>query len=176
MKKDSTGICFIGKRKFKSFLKKYLPEKPGVIKSIDGQNLGFHEGLMYYTLGQRKGLGIGGIKNKLEKPWFVAKKNMKQNILFVTQDKKHHKLMSNSIIITKYHWINKKYFKKKLLCSVKTRYRQKDNNCLVNFKKDKNLTVTFEKPICSVNPGQSAVFYISDHCLGGGIIESYQNI
>lgn len=170
-KKDSTGICFIGERKFRDFLARYLPEQPGPIMGVDGMYLGKHNGVIYYTLGQRKGLGIGGIKAGNGSPWYVVDKNIDSNTLLVAQDRNHDKLMSYGCIVKQLSWINLHSMKFPLHCMVKTRYRQKDIPCLVFFKTKNSIEVHFEQPIAAVTPGQSAVFYQGDICLGGGIIE-----
>ncbi|MCR3755112.1 MAG: tRNA-specific 2-thiouridylase [Candidatus Westeberhardia cardiocondylae] len=170
-KKDSTGICFIGKRNFKDFLSSYLKKKPGIIISIDGKKLGHHQGLMYYTIGQRKGLNIGGISNFTSKPWYVVDKDLKNNFLIVAQGRNNIRLMSTSLIVYKLHWINWKYLKNSLVCTVKIRYRQIDINCSVTPILKNRVHVSFLKPAFSVSPGQYAVFYLHDRCLGGGVIK-----
>lgn len=170
-KKDSTGICFIGERKFRDFLARYLPAQPGSIISVDGQDLGQHHGLMYHTLGQRKGLGIGGIKEGNGAPWYVVDKNIATNTLLVAQDHKYAKLMSHGLIAQQLFWIDLPSLTFPLRCMVKTRYRQQDIPCTVFSKAENSIEVRFEKPIAAVTPGQSAVFYQGDICLGGGIIE-----
>ncbi|WP_225639476.1 tRNA 2-thiouridine(34) synthase MnmA [Candidatus Profftia sp. (ex Adelges kitamiensis)] len=170
-KKDSTGICFIGKRKFRNFLAKYLPAKPGKIMTIEGDEIGHHQGLMYYTLGQRKGLGIGGIKNSNTNPWYVVEKDLKNNILFVVQGHNHSRLFSKGLIAKQIHWVNRQPVVKPFRCMVKTRYRQPDICCTVIPINNERVQVNFEKPVIAVTPGQSSVFYINEVCLGGGIIE-----
>ncbi|AFP85747.1 tRNA (5-methylaminomethyl-2-thiouridylate)-methyltransferase [secondary endosymbiont of Heteropsylla cubana] len=170
-KKDSTGICFIGKKKFRDFLGRYLPKNPGLIVSINGQELGYHQGLMYYTIGQRKGLGIGGTRFGSEKAWYVADKDMHNNLLIVTQDQQHPKLMSIGLTATHIHWVEEKNLTATLQCTVKTRYRQPDIRCLVTPRTDKYLHVQFDQPVAAVTPGQSVVFYLKERCLGGGVIK-----
>ncbi|MGP1930541.1 MAG: tRNA 2-thiouridine(34) synthase MnmA [Arsenophonus sp. ET-YP4-MAG3] len=176
-KKDSTGICFIGKRKFRDFIARYLPNKPGEIITIDGKILGKHINLMYYTLGQRKGLGIGGIKETNNDPWYVIDKDIKNNRLIVAQGHNNPYLMSIGLIIKKIHWINPlelpKFpgLKEKNKYTVKTRYQQEDVPCTIKQLNDNKIFVQFEYPISAVTPGQSAVFYQNEICLGGGIIE-----
>lgn len=171
-KKDSTGICFIGERKFKDFLARYLPAQPGDIKTLEGEVVGRHDGLMYHTLGQRKGLGIGGVKGKSEEPWYVVEKDLVNNVLVVTQGLDNCALLSNGLIAQQLHWVSRKVLKAPLRCTVKTRYRQEDIACEVRPVGDDCVEVIFDEPQIAVTPGQSAVFYQGEICLGGGIIES----
>ncbi|MFP3019645.1 MAG: tRNA 2-thiouridine(34) synthase MnmA [Arsenophonus sp.] len=170
-KKDSTGICFIGKRKFRDFLARYFPANPGIIITVDGKILGEHKCLMYYTIGQRKGLGIGGIKKGSKDPWYVVDKDIKNNRLIVAQGKEHPSLISEGAIVQKINWINPIVFKKTNQYTVKTRYRQPDIPCTIKELTDNKIAVQFKYPIVAVTPGQSAVFYQGDICLGGGVIE-----
>ncbi len=170
-KKDSTGICFIGERKFKDFLQTYLPAKPGVIESVDGEVLGEHEGLMYHTLGQRKGLHIGGRADASDEPWYVVDKDVERNVLIVAQGKQHPRLYSKGLIAGQLHWVAREKLTTPFACAVKTRYRQQDIPCRVTPQADGRIQVEFEQPVAAVTPGQSAVFYQGDVCLGGGIIE-----
>ncbi|MCV2508651.1 MAG: tRNA 2-thiouridine(34) synthase MnmA [Candidatus Lightella neohaematopini] len=169
-KKDSTGICFIGKKKFNSFISKYLKSKPGKIKSVNGNILGNHDGLIYYTIGQRKGIGLGGISGLLSKPWYVVDKDIINNVLIVTQNHKDKKLMSNIVIVNQVNWINQKKLNKPLQCTAKVRYQHKDIRCLVIPNKN-DLLVYFYELVLAVTPGQSIVFYLSEYCLGGGFIK-----
>ncbi|CRK85524.1 tRNA-specific 2-thiouridylase MnmA [Candidatus Providencia siddallii] len=171
-KKDSTGICFIGKRKFSSFLSCYLPDQVGEIVTVDGCVIGKHNGLMYHTLGQRKGLGIGGKRNMLEKPWYVVGKDIKKNQLIVSQEQKHYYLMSCGLIANQLYWVNREDINKSFRCSVKTRYRQSDIPCTVIKLNNNSIKVVFDYLVSAVTPGQSAVFYINEICIGGGVIES----
>jgi tRNA-specific 2-thiouridylase len=167
-KKDSTGICFIGERKFKTFLNEYLPAQPGNIEALDGEMIGKHDGLMFYTIGQRQGLQIGGQKNKAELPWFVAKKDLTRNVLIVVQGE-HSGLLQDSLIIKSPHWINgESNFP--LHISAKIRYRQSDQVCTVSKIDNDHCRVDFDTPQRAVAPGQFAVFYDDDICLGGGAI------
>jgi len=170
-KKDSTGICFIGERKFKHFLNEYLPARPGNIENIDGEILGKHDGLMFYTIGQRQGLQIGGQKGKNESPWYVAEKDVIRNVLIVVQGEEHPALFKQTLTVNDIHWINRA---PDLACALtaKTRYRQADQACTLEKNAENNFRVTFVKPQRAITPGQSIVFYQDDVCLGGGIIEN----
>ncbi|MCT8341313.1 tRNA 2-thiouridine(34) synthase MnmA [Photorhabdus kleinii] len=170
-KKDSTGICFIGERKFRDFLGRYLPAKPGPIMTVDGESLGEHQGLMYHTLGQRKGLGIGGTKEGSEEPWYVIDKDVQNNILIVAQGHEHPRLMSTGLIAQQLHWVDRQTLTEEIHCVVKTRYRQQDIPCTVTPINEDKIAVRFANPVAAVTPGQSAVFYQGEVCLGGGVIE-----
>ncbi|MCC8374463.1 MULTISPECIES: tRNA 2-thiouridine(34) synthase MnmA [Photorhabdus] len=170
-KKDSTGICFIGERKFRDFLGRYLPAKPGPIMTVDGESLGEHQGLMYHTLGQRKGLGIGGTKEGSEEPWYVIDKDVQNNILIVAQGHEHPRLMSTGLIAQQLHWVDRQTLTEEIHCVVKTRYRQQDIPCTVTPINEDKIEVRFANPVAAVTPGQSAVFYQGEICLGGGVIE-----
>nr|WP_086938015.1 tRNA 2-thiouridine(34) synthase MnmA [Thaumasiovibrio occultus] len=170
-KKDSTGICFIGERKFTDFLKKYLPAQPGPIETAEGEVIGEHQGLMYHTLGQRKGLLIGGMKDHSEDPWYVVDKDVKRNVLVVGQGKNHPRLQSNGLVAKQLHWVDRQPIVEPVTCTVKTRYRQQDIECTIIPVDDETIKVVFNTPQIAVTPGQSAVFYQGDVCLGGGIIE-----
>lgn len=172
-KKDSTGICFIGERKFKDFLAKFLPAQPGIIETVDGQKIGKHEGLMFHTLGQRKGLHIGGMKEFGEEPWYVVHKDVERNALVVGQGADHPSLYSKGLVANQLHWVDRIGPQSSIKCCVKTRYRQQDIPCSINITENGNIEVMFDEPQKAVTPGQSAVFYIDDECLGGGIIEHY---
>ncbi|RJQ47349.1 MAG: tRNA 2-thiouridine(34) synthase MnmA [Gammaproteobacteria bacterium] len=171
-KKDSTGICFIGERNFKNFLARYLPAQPGEIRSVDGTLLGKHDGLMYYTLGQRQGLGIGGRRGAGEEPWYVAGKDMAGNVLIVAQGHDHKRLYSRSLTASCLCWVSGREPQTPLPCMAKTRYRQSDQPCRITGIKNGVCEVTFDKPQWAVTPGQSVVFYQGDECLGGGVIEA----
>lgn len=172
-KKDSTGICFIGERKFTDFLSRYLPAQPGNIETPEGKVIGEHQGLMYHTLGQRKGLHIGGQKGGggNEDPWFVAEKDLERNVLIAVQGANHALLKSVGLFASQLHWVDRTPVKENIQCTVKTRYRQSDIPCTIIPIDDNNIKVLFEEPQIAVTPGQSAVFYSGDICLGGGIIE-----
>ena len=170
-KKDSTGICFIGERKFKTFLNDYLPAQPGLIETLDGECIGQHDGLMFYTIGQRQGLQIGGKKGKQDAPWYVADKDMQRNVLIVVQGENHPALFHTSLIASPVHWINKTPALP-INVHAKTRYRQPDQGCRIDQLDQHKCLVTFDQPQRAVTPGQSVVFYCDEICLGGGIIES----
>ncbi len=166
-KKDSTGICFIGERPFREFLATYLPARPGRILGLDGQDLGEHQGLMYYTLGQRQGLGIGGRAEREETPWYVVRKDLERNALIVVQGHDHEALLAGSLQTEPVHWLAP--VAARFRCTVKTRYRQPDQECEVELQDDR-ASVRFAQPQRAVTPGQFAVFYDGDVCLGGAII------
>lgn len=174
-KKDSTGICFIGERDFNKFLDNYLPSKPGNMVTLDGEVIAKHGGLMYYTIGQRKGLGIGGSNKFGNEPWFVIGKSLETNELFVGQGFHHPTLYTDSCYVEDVNLINMEKFEGKLECTAKFRYRQSDVPVYIEFQGD-NIIVTFKEDVRAVTPGQAAVFYDSDICLGGGFIkEAYKN-
>ena len=166
-KKDSTGICFIGERNFKEFLGQYLPAKPGEMRTMDGELKGSHEGLMYYTLGQRHGLGIGGSGE----PWFAVGKDLKNNVLYVEQGFHHDSLYSDSIKVVMLNWISPRKAGDEFSCTAKFRYRQPDNKVTVRVLDDQRAEVIFAEPIRAVTPGQAVVFYDGEVCLGGGTID-----
>lgn len=172
-KKDSTGICFIGERKFKDFLENYLPAQPGRIEAVDGATVGRHAGLMYYTLGQRQGLGIGGIPDRPEAPWYVVGKDLERNVLIVSQGNENEDLFSKELIAQPASWVDQTGPSLPLRCQAKVRYRQADQECTVSPLDDGRLMVTFERPQRAVTPGQYVVFYAEDRCLGGAIIDAY---
>ena len=172
-KKDSTGICFIGERRFRDFLKQYLPAHPGPIVSAEGDELGQHEGLMYHTIGQRQGLRIGGLANRPEAPWYVVDKQVADNVLVVAQGNEHPALFKTQLIAADVIWVSGEPPALPLNCHAKIRYRQTDQPCVVSAA-GARLEVTFETPQRAVTPGQSVVFYEHDICLGGGVIEAAQ--
>ena len=176
-RKDSTGICFIGERPFREFLARYLPRQPGEIRNADGGRvLGRHEGLMYYTLGQREGLGIGGVRGADEAPWFVVGKDMAANVLHVAQGHDHPALQSMSLVARQLSWVAGEAPADRphthWVYAAKTRYRQPDAACQVERVDADSCEVIFAAPQWAVTPGQSLVLYESRVCLGGGIIES----
>lgn len=166
-KKDSTGICFIGERNFKEFLSEYLPAQPGEMQTLSGEVKGKHDGLMYYTIGQRQGLGIGGPGE----PWFVVGKNLKENILYVEQSYSNDYLYSDSLIATDVNWINSEGMNRTFTCTAKFRYRQKDSEVKVTIQEDGTVRVDFANPERAITPGQAVVFYDGEVCLGGGTID-----
>ncbi|MFC3039152.1 tRNA 2-thiouridine(34) synthase MnmA [Virgibacillus xinjiangensis] len=166
-KKDSTGICFIGERNFKEFLSEYLPAQPGEMQTLDGAVKGRHDGLMYYTLGQRQGLGIGGAGD----PWFVVGKNLKDNILYVEQGFSNDKLYSEGLIATDINWINPDKITNNFNCTAKFRYRQHDSDVTVELMVDNKVHVRFAEDQRAITPGQAVVFYDGEVCLGGGTID-----
>lgn len=170
-KKDSTGICFIGERRFTDFLKQYLPAQPGRIETPGGDDIGQHQGLMYHTIGQRQGLGIGGLKNYPEEPWFVAEKDLDRNVLVAVQGKQHPLLFSNWLSASEIFWISGEKPKLPLRCKAKVRYRQSDQDCNIEATAEGYL-IRFDEPQRAVTPGQSVAIYLDDVCLGGGVIET----
>lgn len=169
-KKDSTGICFIGERKFKDFLSKFLPAQKGGIHDENGIKIGMHDGLMYYTIGQRQGLGIGGVKNRLEVPWFAAQKDLDNNVLIAVQGHSHPLLFKQSLQAIDLSWCAGSAPAQKFNCAAKVRYRQQDQGCKVTINSDGLVSVVFDEPQRAITPGQSVVFYSGEICLGGGII------
>lgn len=167
-KKDSTGICFIGERNFTNFLKNYLPNTPGKIINIEtNEVVGEHIGLMYYTIGQRRGLNMGGNENRL----FVVGKNLGDNILYVALGEKNKYLYSDSCLVEMVNWIGSNKPKN---CSAKFRYRQPDNDVSLEYLEDGNILVSYPQMVKSVTPGQACVFYLGEDCIGGGIIKEVQ--
>jgi tRNA-specific 2-thiouridylase len=169
-KKDSTGICFIGERRFRDFLQQYLPAQPGEIHSLEGERLGQHQGLMYHTIGQRQGLGIGGLANHGEAPWYVVDKDLDRNVLLVAQGNDNPALFKSALFAREVRWIAGEEPELPLGCSAKVRYRQADQACLVR-REGEGYRVEFERRQRAVTPGQSVVFYQGERCLGGGVIE-----
>ncbi len=169
-KKDSTGICFIGERRFRDFLSQYLPAQPGNIETPQGEKLGTHQGLMYYTIGQRQGLGIGGIKGSGETPWFVAAKDLQRNVLIAVQGKKHPLLFTPALLANQIHWIAQPP-QLPLRCLARCRHRQPLQPCCVTLQEHDTLHVAFDEPQRAVTPGQAIVFYQQQLCLGGATIK-----
>jgi tRNA-specific 2-thiouridylase len=175
-KKDSTGICFIGERPFRDFLNRYLSYKPGPMKTDDGKTVGEHVGLSFYTLGQRKGIGIGGLKahrnaDGTSEPWFVARKDIDNNTLYIVQGHDHPWLLSSSLAAAQASWVAGAAPEASMMAA-KTRYRQADVGCALVPNGIDRFELRFDDPQWAVTPGQSAVLYDGDVCLGGGIIES----
>ncbi len=174
-KKDSTGICFIGERKFRDFLQRFLPAQPGEIRTLDEQRVGKHHGLMYYTLGQRKGLGIGGVKNATEEPWFSVRKDLENNVLYVAQGE-HPALYHTHLNASQLSWVSEQSPTLPLKCHAKVRYRQDDQPCTILSLEDGHASVVFEQAQRAITPGQSIVFYDGNICLGGGVIDNMYNL
>ncbi len=171
-KKDSTGICFIGERRFKDFLQQFIPAQRGVMQTPEGKKIGHHDGLMYYTIGQRKGLHIGGQQQGDGSPWYVADKIVDKNTLIVVQGSDSPLLYKKSLNAIKLHWISGHAPDIPYTCTAKTRYRQADEVCTITSINGKQqCSVKFENPQWAITPGQSVVFYNGDICLGGGIID-----
>jgi len=172
-RKDSTGICFIGERRFRDFLARYLPARPGPMVDPSGEILGEHQGLMYYTLGQRKGLGLGGRADGEEAPWFVVAKDLAHNRLVVAQGHDHPLLMSDNLVASRLHWVaDRPPAARTLDCRARIRYHQALQSCRLRRLQEDRCRVTFMQPQRAVTPGQSVVFYQGDECLGGGTIEA----
>ncbi len=171
-KKDSTGICFIGERDFREFLARYLPAKPGDIRMPDGRRIGEHPGVFYFTLGQREGLNIGGVRGRPQAPWFVVGKDLARNILYVDQGHDSPWLQSNALRSEAAHWVAGHPPARRFACTAQTRYRQPDEACEVEVLDDGSLQVVFARPQRAVTPGQSLVLYDGDVCLGGAVILS----
>ena len=171
-KKDSTGICFIGERPFREFLNRYLPTQPGPIRDADGRVVGEHVGLAFYTLGQRKGIGLGGTRDGSGDPWFVARKEMATNTLWVVQGHDHPWLMSDRLQAADSAWAAGAPPALGARLSAKTRYRQGDAACTLVDVDGTKFALAFEADQWAVTPGQSAVLYDGEVCLGGGVIEA----
>jgi len=171
-KRDSTGICFIGERKFSDFLSGYLSPNPGPIETPEGRYIGEHQGLMYYTLGQRKGLGIGGQSNASDAPWFVVRKDIRRNRLLVAQQHDHPLLLSNGLKASQLHWVSGQPPQNTpFTCTARIRHRQPLQACKITRLENGFCQVHFEQNQRAITPGQSIVFYYNNDCLGGGIIE-----
>ncbi len=170
-KKDSTGICFIGEQPFRQFLKRYIPPDPGLIKTTKGETVGEHDGVFYYTLGQRQGLGIGGVKGASDSPWYVVQKNIEENELIIAQEHDHPLLHSVHLRASAINWIAGEPPMIPFECCAKIRYRQADQNCIIEKFEDDHYSVRFEQSQRAITPGQFVVFYQNDVCLGGGIID-----
>ena len=169
-KKDSTGICFIGERPFQEFLSRYLPRTPGEMQTPEGKVVGQHDGLMYYTLGQRQGLKIGGSRESNGEPWFVAAKDMEKNVLVVVQGHEHPLLLNDGLKASQLHWISGRQPETHWVYAAKTRYRQPDAPCEIDKLDGDYTEIRFGQKQWAITPGQSAVVYESMVCLGGGII------
>ncbi|MHA3225378.1 tRNA 2-thiouridine(34) synthase MnmA [Globicatella sulfidifaciens] len=172
-KKDSTGVCFIGERDFNEFLANYLPNKPGKMMTLDGKVMGEHMGLIYYTIGQRQGLGIGGTAGTSNEPWFVIGKDQETQTLYVGQGYHHGNLYSECLEASEIHFTTDNWTEKEFECTAKFRYRQKDINVKVQLDESgTKARVVFEEPVRAVTPGQAVVFYRGEECLGGGLIDA----
>ncbi|EDY85869.1 tRNA (5-methylaminomethyl-2-thiouridylate)-methyltransferase [gamma proteobacterium HTCC5015] len=169
-KKDSTGICFIGERRFRDFLSQYLPAQPGKVEDLEGTVLGDHNGLMYYTIGQRQGIGIGGLRNSDGEPWYVVEKDLERNVLKVAQGSEHPALFKTHLDASQLYWVNQAP-DAPLRCEAKIRYRQTQQPCTIEQIDGSDAVVVFDEPQRAITEGQSVVFYSGEDCLGGGIIE-----
>ncbi len=173
-KRDSTGICFIGERNFKAFLENYLPASPGEIRTPEGEVLGRHDGLMFYTIGQRKGMGIGGRRDNSGDPWYVVGKDLTANVLLVAQGGQHPLLFSTALVAEQLHWVAGTAPSLPARLMAKVRYRQADQPCVISDLGDGRCRVEFLHPQRAVTPGQSVVFYRGEECLGGGVIAAVE--
>jgi tRNA-specific 2-thiouridylase len=171
-KRDSTGICFIGERPFKDFLQRFLPAQPGPMETPEGKYLGQHDGVIFYTLGQRQGLKIGGLAGSSGQPWYVVAKDIPNNRLIVAQGHDHPLLFSQTVSAIAVHWISGNVPPIPYSCCAKTRYRQADQACVITKLDGERCQASFSQPQRAVTPGQSIVFYQGDECLGGAIIEA----
>ena len=171
-KKDSTGICFIGERDFRDFLARWLPARAGEIRSVDGAVVGRHDGVFFYTLGQREGLQVGGVRGRPAAPWFVVGKDVAANVLVVDQGSDSTWLLSTTLASEPAHWVAGAPPATRLRCQARTRYRQPDQDCDVMVADDGSLRVRFDAPQRAVTPGQSVVLYDGEACLGGAVILS----
>lgn len=170
-KKDSTGICFIGERDFREFLATYIPARPGEIRTPEGRVIGEHHGVMFYTLGQRQGLNIGGVRGMPDAAWYVVAKELSSNVLTVAQGHDHPMLFSSAVAANEVHWISAESPSLPLTCQVKIRYRQADQTCRVGALENNRLLIEFAQPQRAATPGQYAVFYQADECLGSARID-----
>ncbi|MCC4620893.1 tRNA 2-thiouridine(34) synthase MnmA [Xanthomonas cassavae CFBP 4642] len=169
-KKDSTGICFIGERDFRAFLGRYLPARTGEIRDPTGQHIARHPGVFYFTLGQREGLNIGGVRGRAAAPWYVVGKDVASNVLYVDQDRDSPLLQSRWLQSELAHWVTGAPPARSFSCTAQTRYRQPDEPCTVDVQGDGSVQVRFERPQRAVTPGQSLVLYDGEECLGGAVI------
>lgn len=168
-KADSTGLCFIGERNFKQFLKQYIPTQPGNFEDLEGNILGQHDGFAFYTPGQRKGLGIGGAGDA----WYVVRKDLKRNVVILAQGARHPALYCDNLVVSDVNWINLKAPQTPFICQAKIRYRQQDQDCIITKIEDDKAWVIFPVPQRAITLRQAIVFYHQEICLGGGIIESH---
>lgn len=170
-KKDSTGICFIGEKRFTAFLKEFILAQPGHIKNMAGETIGQHDGLMFYTIGQRQGLRIGGLKNASDEPWYVVDKEIETNTLHIAQGSQHPMLYAQGLICGPIHWLENYADHLPLTCYAKTRYRQTEQACMISPPDNNQHYVMFSSPQRAITPGQYVVFYDKNQCLGGATIE-----
>lgn len=175
-KKDSTGICFIGEQPFRQFLQRFIPPNPGLIKTTAGKTIAEHDGVFYYTLGQRQGLGIGGVSGYDESPWYVVQKNIQENELVVAQDHSHPLLQAQALSASSINWIAGSAPSLPYRCQAKIRYRQKDQACVIESCEKDNYLIRFDMPQRAITPGQFIVFYEDFVCLGGGIIDKTMTV
>lgn len=168
-KKDSTGVCFIGERNFKNFLQNYIPAQKGEFRTLDETVVGYHDGGMFYTLGQRRGLGIGGIKKGEEGRWFVIKKDVKNNIVYVSQGNEEA-LLTDTLMADEFNWIPKIPEQKEFKCYARIRHRQPLQKCTVKIIDNNKVEVKFDEPQRAIVAGQYVVLYDEEYCLGGGVI------
>jgi len=170
-KRDSTGICFIGERNFKAFLSEYIAAQPGEIRTPEGAVIGEHQGLMFHTLGQRQGLGIGGVRGYADAPWYVLHKDMAENVLYVAQDHDHPWLLSKTLWGSQSSWVSGLAPEPGSRLQAQVRYRQPPQSCVVEEVQADRISLIFEQPQWAVTPGQSVVLYADEVCLGGAIID-----
>ncbi len=170
-RRDSTGICFIGERPFREFLNRYVPRKPGIMRTPEGRVVGEHMGLAFYTIGQRKGIGLGGVKGAAEEAWYVAAKELEKNELVVVQGHDHPLLLKRSLEARDLAWVSGGAPEGEAGYGAKTRYRQADARCHVARMTSSELDIDFDQPQWAVTPGQSVVLYSGEVCLGGGVIQ-----
>jgi len=170
-KRGSSGICFIGERPFREFLNRYLPRKPGPMRTPEGKTVGEHIGLSFYTIGQRKGVGIGGLKDSAGRPWYVCGKDLAKNELIVVEGHDHPLLLSQKLRAEDLAWVSGAAPQARSSYGAKTRYRQADAACRIDRVDDEDLEVEFSAPQWAVTPGQSVVLYRGETCLGGGVIQ-----
>ncbi|MFC0677918.1 tRNA 2-thiouridine(34) synthase MnmA [Lysobacter korlensis] len=171
-KKDSTGICFIGERDFREFLARYLPAQAGEIRTPDGRVVGQHPGVFYFTLGQREGLNIGGVRGFEPAPWYVVGKDVATNVLYVDQGIENPWLQSQTLWSAEAHWVDGSAPARRFSCTAQTRYRQRDEVCEVEVGDDGRLVVRFARAQRAATPGQSLVLYDGESCLGGAVIDA----
>jgi tRNA-specific 2-thiouridylase len=173
-KKDSTGLCFIGERPFNEFLRRYVQSEPGMMETVDGEHVGEHQGLAFYTIGQRQGLGLGGRAGSSGEPWYVASKDMNRNALIVVQGKHHRALWCPRLMADSAHWISGSAPAAPFACLARLRHRQPLQPCRITVIESSRIQVVFDAPQFAATPGQSITFYEGDECLGGAIVDEAQ--